>query len=194
MTIDRSVTLVLTSAGRYDLLARTLESLYKHETFPFAEVIIAEDWNREGQVKNIDRAYARVKTPYIFHLEDDWLFYRGDFIEHSIDILETYHTVFQVWLRAHNDTNGHPLVSLRSCPFLILDPDWEWGGFSWNPGVRRLSDWERIGGYMKYWEGTDNKTERYLSHLYAAEGMAAAILPEPGGYVRHIGWGRSLQK
>ena len=191
---NRDVTLVLTSCGRYDLLARTLESLYKHETFPFAEVIIAEDWNREGQVRNIDRAYARVRTPWILHWEEDWLTYRGDFVDHSLDTLESYPEVLQVWLRAQDDTNGHPVI--REGDYISMDVDWVegWCGFSWNPGLRRLADWKRIGGYMKHWQGSDNATEKHLSHVYRDLGMVAAILPELGGYVRHIGNGRSTQR
>ena len=189
---DRAVTLVVTSAGRYDLLARTLESLYRHETFPFAEVIVAEDWEREGQVKNIDRAYARVRTPYIMACEDDWEFYRGDFVDRSLDLLESYPEILQVQLRAHDDVNGHPVIYSDS--YCLMDPHWTWGGFSWNPGLRRLADWKRIGGYLSHWAVSDNATEQHLSRLYADLGMVAAILPEPGGYVRHIGEGRSTQK
>jgi hypothetical protein len=187
---SRDVTLVLTSAGRYDLLARTLSSLYAHvPADAFAEVIIAEDWDREGQVRNIDRAYARVRTPYIFHCEDDWEFYRSGFIEPSLDLLKKYPGILQVWLRAHNDTNGHPTTHRPD--YLCMNPEWDWGGFSWNPGLRRRSDWNLI---MKHWQGSDNATEKYLSHVYRDLGMVAAILPEPGGYVRHIGNGRSTQR
>jgi hypothetical protein len=197
---SRDVTLVLTSCGRFDLLARTLSSLYTHvPADAFAEVIIAEDWDREGQVRNIDRAYARVKTPYIFHAECDWEFYRSGFVEQSLDILEQNPTILQVWLRAHNDTNGHPLlyensIGYRTSP--ILDPLWSagWGGFSWNPGLRRKLDWEQIGGYMRHWQGSDNRTEAHLSQFYSNRGRVAAIIPEPSGYVRHIGEGRSTQR
>jgi len=191
---DHSITLVLTSAGRYDLLARTLDSLYKHAISSFAEVIIAEDWEREGQVRNIDRAYARVKTNWILHWEEDFLAIRSGFLSQSFDLMNAHSEILQVQLRAYDDVNGHPVVC--GPVYNYMDPHWSagWCGFSWNPGLRRKSDWERIGGYMKHWQGTDNKTEQYLSQLYAKEGMVAAILPEAKGYVRHIGQGRSLQK
>ena len=161
-------------------------------TISIAEVIIAEDWEREGQVRNIERAYRRVKTPFIFHLEDDWVCYRSGVIERSLDILEKYPKVLQVWLRAHNDTNGHPIIHSEEYPFPILNPNWIWNGFSWNPGLRRLKDWQDIGGYMAYWNGSASTTEHVISKLYADKGMVAAILPEPEGSVRHIGWDRHL--
>jgi hypothetical protein len=193
MLMDKGITLVVTSCGRYDLLARTLESFYRFNTYPLEEVIIAEDWEREGQVKNIDRAYARVKTPYLLHWEDDWVVTKASyFIAESLDILERYPNVLQVWLRAHNDTNGHPLIHREEYPFPILDPNWIWNGFSWNPGLRRLKDWQEIGGYLPYWNGSASTAEQIISKLYADKGMVATILPEPEGCVRHIGWNRSL--
>jgi hypothetical protein len=185
------VTLVLTSCGRFDLLARTLETLYLHAG-RYKEVIVAEDWERIGQVANIDRAYERVKTPLICHWEEDWATCANLWFYKSIAILEKYPTILQVWLRAHNDTNNHPIVQLPQYPFKTMDATWEWKGFSWNPGLRRKSDWEKIGGYMKHWQGSSDDTERYIGNLYAEMGYHAAIL-EPEGYVRHIGWGRSTK-
>ncbi|MFP3527750.1 glycosyltransferase family 2 protein, partial [Pantoea sp. SIMBA_072] len=73
----------------------TLESFDRYNTAPIREVFITEDsgddavhgavpehWkpyckvfvNRPklGQLPSIDLAYSHVKTPYIFHCEDDW--------------------------------------------------------------------------------------------------------------------------
>lgn len=52
-----------------------------------------------GQIKSIDLAYQEVKTDYIFHCEDDWLFYRSGFIEDSMTILESDQSILTVWLR-----------------------------------------------------------------------------------------------
>src|SRR5438067_8582136 len=99
-----NVTFVLTSCGRQDLLERTLDSFFLHNTYPIREFIVIEDgdgskndhlrsryqkyavsWlqtgQRVGQVAAIDKAYARVKTDFIFHCEDDWEFLRPRFIE-----------------------------------------------------------------------------------------------------------------
>jgi len=186
--MHKEITLVVTSCGRYDLLAKTLESFYRWNTYPVSEVIIAEDWEREGQVWHIDLAYSRVKTPYIFACEDDWEFYRTGFIEKSLEILEKYPSILQVWLREHNDTNGHPIVKLPQFDCETMKADWGiWGGFSWNPGLRRLCDYQKIGSsYLKYGQ------EHLVSKAYQDLGFHAAILPE--GYVKHIGWTRGLPK
>jgi hypothetical protein len=41
-------------------------------------------------MKSIDRAYADVTTPFIFHCEDDWRFFRSGFIEESLLLLEHF--------------------------------------------------------------------------------------------------------
>ncbi|MBK6807259.1 MAG: hypothetical protein IPG84_21505 [Betaproteobacteria bacterium] len=40
-----------------------------------------------GQMTSIDRAYALVDTPYVFHCEDDWRFFRSGFVEESRVVL-----------------------------------------------------------------------------------------------------------
>jgi GT2 family glycosyltransferase len=89
---NADITVVVTSCNRHDLLARTLESFRAHETEGrVARVLVAEDGNadpsevcarfgaehfrtgnRVGQINLIDQAYAKIATPLIFHLEDDW--------------------------------------------------------------------------------------------------------------------------
>ena len=184
----------MTSSGRFDLLERTLRSLYRYTSEAFAAAIIVEDGllARVGQVIAIDKAYAQVKTPYIFHCEDDWEFYRPGFIEASRDILERYKNILQVWLRAHRDTNQHPIARLEQFPFPTLATDYHWRGFSWNPGLRRLSDYQWLGSYASRRQSTNAATERWIGQLYCEQGFHAAILPEPGGYVRHLGHGRSV--
>lgn len=89
MTPPRDITFVLTSCGRFDLLAETLRTFVACNTAPIARWLVVEDSGREevrdvvrgagvpielivndppvGQMTSIDRAYATVDTPYIFH-------------------------------------------------------------------------------------------------------------------------------
>jgi hypothetical protein len=188
------VTLVVTACGRPDLLARTLRSFYAFCCYPLAGTIVIDDaFGHRGQVESIDAAYALVKTPHIFHLEDDWEFYRPGFIEASLRILKDFPSILQVWLREPEDTNGHPLEQRPEFPFRTLIHNFgDWNGFSWNPGLRRLEDYKRIAPYMKYWTTDSGYTEAAIGKVYRDLGYRAAIFPQ--GCVRHIGYGRSLPK
>lgn len=204
------VTLVVTSCGRPDLLERTLESFFSLNKYPLARTIIIEDGPsnppafpvpdltyiangaRIGQVSSIDRAYSCVDTPYVLHWEDDWETYRGGFIEPSLEILERYPEILQVWLRPHDETASHPIVKLPQFNVPTMSADWKWGGFSWGPGLRRMSDYRRLGGYSQFKSRKSSWAEHTISKVYHSLGYHAAILPEPAGYVRHIGDDRSL--
>ena len=200
---SQDITLVVTSCGRYDLLARTLDSLFAYSDLTFAEVILAEDWEgMSGQVRMIDKAYCRVKTPYIFHCEDDWEFYKRGFLGDSLEILEKYPDILQVWIRAHNDTNGHPIERRPEydVPTMVYGFEGMWHGFAWNPGLRRLADYHRfyhrLGSYSSCTQGFSSaQAESVIGSYYKDAGFRAAILPEVNGYARHIGGGgRGLKK
>ncbi len=136
-------TLVITSCGRHDLLRRTFESFRAAVDQGPRETIIIEDSAAErpewlprhnvrwisngaqrGQIFSIDKAYAEVKTPYIFHCEDDWFFHDTGFAAQSIEILEKHLEILQVALR---EDNWHPSVSDPRYPFQIMQPDWREG-------------------------------------------------------------------
>jgi hypothetical protein len=224
------VTVVLTSCGRQDLLLQTLNNFFVYNTFPIACLLLVEDGpttldvvrkypfpcdhqllctgERVGQIAAIDYAYSRVRTEYIFHLEDDWEFYAPGFIERSLKLLRALPRCLQVYIRALKDTNGHPVqwrtrrnsgVVWRRMRYGYKAFGGEWNGFSFNPGLRRLADYVAIGGYgihRPHVTGLHASTEIVLSRLYRKKGMFAAILAdrEGNGYVRHIGWDRTVQE
>jgi hypothetical protein len=219
----QDTTVVLTSCRRYDLLARTLESFHRHNTDRgVARTIVVEDGDgdpsdvclrfgaelirtgaRVGQMAAIDLAYAEVRTPYIFHLEDDWEFYRSGFIERSRAILETDPSSLIVCLRAWNDTNGHPLMFRsddRTFGVMATTFNEVWHGFTLNPGLRRLVDYQRLGSYSKQPitvravhrnPSLGLQLEIEASRFYFLRGFRAVILDE-AGYIRHIGEGRHV--
>nr|WP_305777942.1 glycosyltransferase family 2 protein [Pseudomonas sp. Hg5Tf] len=205
--------MVVTSCGRFDLLKLTLESFDRFNTAPIREVFITEDsgddavhqavpehWkphckvfvNRPklGQLASIDLAYSQVKTPYIFHCEDDWEFYRPGFIEDSWNILEVSPQLLQVWLRSYaHDLKIHsPYIHLGKrqviagvpCYPLLSDKP-EWQSFSLNPGLRRLSDYKRCAPFAAY------AGEKALSKRYAELNLTAVSLE--GDAVLHTGFG-----
>jgi hypothetical protein len=213
---DTAVTVVLTSCGRPDLLRRTIESFDQYNTYPVAAKIIIEDgggevkdlpdgWvvanatdikgNRVGQIKAIDIGYQLVKTPYIFHLEDDWEFYAPGFIERSMQVLENERKCICVWLRNPADTNGHPLIMYASKhSTLRLSTSYKWKGFSFNPGLRRLADYKLLAPFSQKvkWDPKQPWTaEKEIGEMYHRMGFYAVIF-RGGGYVRHIGAGRHV--
>lgn len=215
MDADKRITLVVTSCGRFDLLERTLKSFFRFSDLPLADIIITEDsehglhpdrmrleWpdacpltvinprERVGQIKSIDRAYARVETPYMFHLEDDWEFYRTGFLRESLDALEADPLCINHWLRERDDTNGHPVDGDR----LRLGHDGRWNGFTFNPALKRMSDYRKLGSYesVAQWDPKDpGSAEAAIGARYRALGYYATIAEK--GFVKHIGEGRHVQ-
>ncbi len=206
MSSTTDITLVVTSCGRHDLLNRTVNSFYKKTDLYPDETIIVEDdpafrrppWFNEfkypklgnlvwlqnepkiGQIASIDRAYAGVKTRYIFHCEDDWSFELGGFMQKSLDILEKYPEIIMVAL-----TENFAIDDERY-PFRIAKPGYGgcWNGLSFNPGLRRMSDYRRLGTYREHglWEWQLSKV--YLEMGYITADIGRHILHT--GAERHI--------
>lgn len=108
--MSTDITFVLTSCGRFDLLAETPRTFVACNTAPIARYVLVEDSgdasvrdavsglgiavhvivneSRLGQMASIDRAYRTVGTPYTFHCKDDWRFFRPGFVEESRAVLE----------------------------------------------------------------------------------------------------------
>lgn len=205
-------TLAVTSCARHDLLERTLVSFYTtcdelpHETIIFEDggtpapawlpkgIKWLQGGERRGQVRAVDGLYEEVKTDEIFHCEDDWLFRpsakSARYIERSREILDRWRSVIMVSLRG--DSGWHPLELRPGYDALrIARPDWDgWGGFAFNPGLRRRADWKCIGSYGQHvTHGLRAEHERQLSMLYHRMGYVIADLGE--NLIWHQGDGRS---
>ncbi len=207
-----SYTLAITSCGRHELLRRTLESFVSCITQNPTETIIFEDgpdaapewikefgtrlgklkWitggQRRGQAYAIDRLYSEIKTEWIFWCEDDWEFHESAFLPKSFKILNDNPDIVLVALRS--DWN-HPLVR-DPRGFDVAEPGWGgcWGGFTFNPGLRRLSDYKRFGSYGRH-VGYGTKGlghEAHWSKMHLDAGFRIAVLP---AHCRHIGGGCS---
>lgn len=221
----RQVSAVVTSCDRHDLLDQTIDSFYRFNSFPIDQFIVVEDGRnpplhlknafprldiqvlstgeRVGQIAAIDYAYSRIQNPYVFHMEDDWAFYAKGFMEKSMRILEAEPTCLQVWIRSLEDTNGH-LFSDKE--FRKGRVKWRrmlthyrdvWHGFTFNPGLRRFSDYLLSNGYgnlTTYRFERPGLSERDIGEFYRRAGFHAAILSDQGGkgYVRHIGGQRRV--
>jgi hypothetical protein len=221
------ITVVIISCGRAHLFKRTIESFMKFNTYPIEHYVVIEDSackcaiddirnlceaniekdkltfivneNNIGEIASIDKAYAEVKTPFAFHLEDDWEFYREGFMEQSLKILESNPKIMQVWLMEHYDTNTHPIdpevYSVGDVMYQLMSLNalgGAWHGFTWNPGLRRMADYKLVAPFAQFIaEGDFNAlTECHIGRKYFEMGFRAAILM--GGYVKHIGWGQQI--
>ncbi len=173
----QQITLVLTSCGRFDLLETTLKSFFSHddaelidhfiltedsgdpavyqvlEQFQNAQFDVIFNAIPRGQLPSIDTAYQRVTTPYIFHCEDDWHFSKSGFIKPSLVLLEDFKELVQVLIRDPREGAVSiidvPLVEHKSIRYRPIDPTTHpiWHGYSFNPGLRRRSDYERLGPF-----------------------------------------------
>jgi len=149
--MNKEVTLFITSCGRPKLLEITLKSFVKFNTYPIKEVILCEDsgikniadfsknilpypitfcYNDEriGQMKTIEKYIKFVKTPFVFHLEDDYEFFDYGFIELSHKILSSDSKISQVLLEnEQHDFHKIDIGNELCYKVMTNDPD--------NPGV-----------------------------------------------------------
>jgi len=226
--VERDVTVVLTSCNRPDLLDITLESFNKcMNDGHFAEKFVIDDYSEPelrkeiqdvskkhgfkfitvpykfGQFRCIDAAYHMVKTPYIFHCEDDWKFEPHDKNVNTVansDIIGAMKSVLE------HEQNAVVVLARRDCPYGSISKEshqtyeginyrihelgWNgmWGGYTFNPGLIRKSDYDT---YIKsfYNNFTD---ESKVSPYYIALGKYVVNLSEELQCYYHIGGGRSM--
>lgn len=225
------ITFVLTSCGRLDLLKKTLDSFFKYNTYPIERYIVTEDsadpeifkeclklnqsykniiefifnYEKLGQTKSIDKAYSKVMTPYVFHCEDDWEFYRSGFIEKSLMVFNSEPSVLQPWIRPKSDGHSNTFaqrifqtpegVQYRTIlPINFYNGEKElvrdYIGFSFNPGLKRMSDYHILGaqGYQQFGK------EHLIDHHYRDLGyhVVSISINDNDGYVKHIGINRHV--
>lgn len=154
---------------------------------------------RMGQCFACARLIQEARHDYVFWCEDDWLFQRqiSPFMRESKDILSRFPKIVQVSLRGAS--GWHPLVGYEAFlggtdipRFLIADPYWrgEWGGWSWNPGLRRRDTLFRILPQVLASVGVKGlRHEGELSKALLDQGYRIADLGR--AVVTHIGGNRS---
>ena len=205
-------TLVITSCNRFDLLDRTLKSFIDFCDLPPAYIVVVEDSQNAGifdvvqkyfpnaeiilnkrnigQMASIDRAYGRVTTPFIFHCEDDWEFFRTGFIGESNIVLASDPLISMVGLRARSEFNplvrDLPATKVQGVGCIVMDPTRhpEHFSYSFNPGLRRLADTIAIGPFAALGGEAD------VSYHFKRRGFRNASLENPA--VRHIGSGHHV--
>lgn len=202
-----NITLCLTIGKRPELLRQTLNSLL--DKVDFFDIIAINDFRDEetnavfrelcpsgnlinlpeqvGHHKAVDTMYAQVKTDYIFHCEDDWLFDQPIPIAQSIQLLKNDPSITLVCVRKIEDmvfnteqkskilTESNPLID-----YTRLDPIHEqWYGYSFNPHVVSTQLWHEIKAFSKF------KKERHVSRWLRQKGKHMVYLSH--GACQHIG-------
>lgn len=235
MLLAGKVTLVITSCNRPHLLDKTLESFIKQNTYPIFCTYIIDDsgitdcnydvvskykdilnittiYNSHniGQVPSIDKVYSLVETDWIFHCEEDWHFIKSGFIEKSFRVFQEnpLEKIFTVYLRAHNDTNEHPIIKdTLKRGYYKMSQNFSvnthrglqtWGGFSFNPGLRNTAVcmelhpyYDNCSGFL--YKGKKKVDEYDINEQYTIRGYYAMILDDESGHVEHIGWGKHVK-
>ena len=223
MTSCDKITVFITSCGRFDLLERTIQLIWLHNFYPIERYIVIDNsgsnveasrpiekifdslgifdytviYNSEniGQVASIDKGYALIDTPYIFHCEEDWACLQGGFLEKSLDLLKFDDKIVNINLRVRFDeeaSSQHPIGELQVTPegtgYHEYIPNYHgiWHGFAWNPGLRRTEDYNLIKPF-KQWEN-----EQGVGGKYKELGFKSACLQDC--YFTHIGKGQHTFK
>jgi hypothetical protein len=171
--------------------------------------VIINDVNL-GQMRSVDKAYIKVSTSYIFHCEDDWYFYKYSFIEKSKKLFEIYEqpekeNLLQVWIRNHNEmvtfapfTKYGSLLEDNSIKyFYVFSSNHHWKGFSMNPGLKKLEDYQNIGSYEKLVNDFSYMCkycvfESLIGLYYFNKGFVTLSLDNEG-YAEHLGWEHSVK-
>jgi GT2 family glycosyltransferase len=176
------------------------EAIHRQLKDTFVNVTFVLNDKNYGLIKSIDIGYSHIKTEWFFHCEDDWCVTRPGFIERSMEIMRDP-KIEEVWPQ---DYNGQPLdpeilkagdVSYK----LVCENhqkgmngynDFAWHGFSTACGLKRMSDYRRVGPYENIpWQGTIWHREQAIGERYHDLGYRSACLLED--YAVNIGYGRS---
>jgi len=143
--------------------------------------VIVKHISKKNHHKALDQLYSNVKTKYIFHCEDDWIFSSTDFVDKSINILQEFPNVSSVSFRDINDfsftadqLNERLIIEKNNLRYTRLDPlHDQWYGFSLNPNIFEKKLWESIGRFSQF------KKERHISRYLRSQGKHTAFI-EPG--------------
>ena len=212
------ITVTVTHYKRLDLLKETLDSFFNTNNYKIDQFLIIDDSGEKyysneikklygnkaiiienekniGQRRSIDKLLKICKNEYIFHLEEDWLFdsKSNNYIESSMKILKNNPDIHQVHIRHQND-DPHPCIGevnyIENVGFKFLDNNWRdvWTGFSFNPGLRRKSDLEKM-----FPKGLVEFKDEMQASIHTKKFNYRAVRLENTA-CKHIGWGKPTQR
>lgn len=202
------ITLCLTIGNRPSELEQSLPSLLRHYAFEhiiaindFGDAASSEVFKRIcphatllhldrqlGHHRAVDYMYAQVKTPYIFHTEDDWLFEQAPQLASARELLDTNPNISSVCFRSLSDFAAEQrlpeLAQIQQAgenSYFRLDAlHPEWHGYTFNPNLVRTATWKNINGFAQF------KKERHISRHLRSLGFFIAY--QNPGSCSHIGF------
>ena len=213
------IDLVVTTCDRNDLLEKTLRSFVKYNKYPIERMYIRDDSGLKnvyeeiigllltlklpfpftvlgveqiGQTESLDRLMRVTTSPYIFHTEEDWEYYKEGFIEKSLTILKNDIQISQVWIRSKDDSIMAKVGEKRKIGKVVYNLVKRNGnskGWSFNPHLKRKEDYR-----IPYSKLVTDKLygEAIIGIYYKSLGFETAWLTE--GYVKHIGQNKSTYR
>lgn len=214
---DSDITVTVTSCGRVDLLERTLASLMATVGRSVKVIILDDGEDADQHVKIIERfadiydlyipgiahghawaldvLYSMVKTPYLFHCEDDWEFLKTGYIEESLDVLNENSDIIVVGLAKDEEFTRLGAVGERHetkaetvyyehCRWRIDKDHAYWNGWIGSPNLKRRVDCLEMGRFL------ESPSEVEYDRRFAKSGKRSVWLAEQ--YVRHTGGGRTV--
>ena len=203
-----NITLCLTIGKRPVELRQTLNSIF--DKIEFKHVIAINDFRDEetnqvfrdvcphgqlisldeqvGHHKAVDIMYSQVKTPYIFHCEDDWLFDQPLEMDKYIKIIDCNANAtalcFRKWTDFPlNEEQKSQLEFITASPLNLIRFDKthvQWHGFTFNPHLSSVELWKSMpNGFSSF------KKERHVSRWFRAQQKYVLFLEQ--GICHHIG-------
>jgi len=196
------ITVVITSAGRKEYLVPTLESMRKHlkydgkiywyiiddlpdskETREFIknsnfDLTILNSKNK-GLGYSLNKIYSEIKTKYVFHCEDDWLFMRDVPLNKTINLFEK-NKLSQLILnkKSFNERRIDPENKqiINGKKFAIYN------GFSFNPHLTTINI------FRKFMPFSYAYTEEVWSMKYRQNKLISGIYFEDNNlFIKHLG-------
>ncbi len=211
-SIIEPYTVAITSCGRFDLLQRTLTSLFPNLIGPIAKLVIIDDSgdrsienvvdrfvsrgiqidltvNKKsiGQIRSLDHIYSKMETEYVFACEDDWEFISGGFIAKTFDVIHAYDSCSKCMITGLSKVSKQYAGEIttpngESCYVGSSITSSPYTGFLFAPGLTRMREYRIVGPYADL--GVKS-SEGVVSKTHLDLGYRLVWLKKR--YVRHIG-------
>lgn len=222
--LRKKVTITMTTCKRIDLFCKTVNSFLNcckdfnlvyewlvvddnsseedrkkmKELYPFIEFILKEECDK-GHAKSMNILQERVKTGYVFHMEDDWSFFHPmDYLGVCIDCLEQDDSFGQCLVnRAYGENVGDDKIvcenKYSTTPngniYYVHHYDEEpkpypscayWPHYSLRVSLIKTKVWKEVGPFLDH-----PNFERLYAYEYVKKGYKSIYLDNL--YCLHIG-------